>query len=319
MLMALASIFVGIVGVVWGAERFVSGGVATADRLGVSRFIIGLTIIAVGTSAPEIWVAVRASMKAQPELAIGNAIGSNIANIGLVLGITAMIMPMALRREMLKIEMPFMLVVTLIGLVAIANLWVGRGDAIMLLGLFALSLIYIVRNRDHMPQSMETAIDEEIQQLSAMSLGRSVFWTLAGLVILQIACDLLIFGATGLAEELGVRTFVIGLTIVAVGTSLPELAVTVSAALKGHSDIAIGNVIGSNILNLLLVLSIPGLLAPTQLDQLELFRDGGMLLILTLAMFLFASASPKHVIGRASGMLLFAAWLGYMGLLVVHS
>ena len=315
----LASIVVGIVGVVWGAERFVSGGIATADRLGVSRFIIGLTIIAVGTSAPEIWVAVRASMKAQPELAIGNAIGSNIANIGLVLGITAMIMPVMLRREMLKIEMPFMLVVTLLGLVVIGNLWVGRGDAIMLLGLFALSIIYIVRNRDHIPKTMENAIEEEIGQLSAMSLAKGLMWTLVGLIVLQLACDLLIYGATELAQHLGVRTFVIGLTIVAVGTSLPELAVTVGAALKGQSEVAIGNVIGSNILNLLLVLAIPGLLAPTKLDQLELFRDGGMLMILTLAMFLFASASSKHVIGRASGALLFAAWLGYMGLLVVHA
>ena len=315
----LTSIIVGIVGVVWGAERFVSGGVATADRLGVSRFIIGLTIIAVGTSAPEVWVAIRASMKGQPELAIGNAIGSNIANIGLVLGITAMIMPVALRREMLKIEMPFMLVVTLIGLVVIANLWVGRGDAIMLLGLFFLSIIYIVRNRDHIPETVESAIEEEIGQLSSMPLGKSILWTLFGLIVLQIACDLLIFGATGLAEHLGVRTFVIGLTIVAVGTSLPELAVTVGAAFKGHSEVAIGNVIGSNILNLLLVLAIPGLLAPTKLDELELFRDGGMLLILTLCMYLFASASPKHVIGRFSGSLLFAAWLGYMGLLVVHA
>jgi len=319
MLLALASMFIGIVGVVWGAERFVSGGIATADRLGVSRFVIGLTIIAVGTSAPEMWVAIRASMKAEPELAIGNAIGSNIANIGLVLGITAMIMPIALRHEMLKIEMPFMLVVTLIGLIAIANLMVGRGDAIMLLGLFALSIIYIVRNRDHIPDTMESAIDDEIGQLSSMSLVRGLVWTLVGIIVLQAACDLLIFGATSLAEQLGVRTFVIGLTLIAVGTSLPELAVTIGAALKRHSEVAIGNVIGSNILNLLLVLAIPGLLAPTKLNELELFRDGGMLMIITLSMYLFASASPKHVIGRVSGALLFAAWLGYMALLVVHS
>ena len=319
MIWALASITIGIIGVVWGAERFVAGGVATADRLGVSRFVIGLTIIAIGTSAPEIWVAVRASMKAEPELAIGNAIGSNIANIGLVLGITAMIRSIKLTPEMLKIEMPFLLGVTVVGLIAIVNLWVGRGDAMMLLGLFALSLIYIVRHRDHMPKTVETAISEEIGQLSSMSLGRSVFWTLVGLVTLQVACDLLIFGATELAELIGVRTFVIGLTIVAVGTSLPELAVTVGAALKGHSELAIGNVIGSNILNLLLVLAIPGLLYPTRLDQLDLFRDGGMLMILTLSMYLFASASTKHAIGPFSGFLLFAAWIGYMGLLVAHN
>ncbi len=316
---ALASIAIGIIGVVWGAERFVSGGVATADRLGVSRFVIGLTIIAIGTSAPEIWVAVRASMKAQPELAIGNAIGSNIANIGLVLGITAMIRSVNVTREVLKIEMPFLVGVTLVGLSVIANLWVGRGDAMLLLGLFAFSLIYLVRHRDHMPESVGNAISEEIGQLSSMSLGRGIFWTVLGLVVLQVACDVLIFGATELAELFGVRTFIIGLTVIAVGTSLPELAVTVGAAVKGHSEVAIGNVIGSNILNLLLVLAIPGLLYPTRLDQLDLFRDGGMLMILTLTMYLFATASTKHAIGRFGGAILFAAWIAYMSLLVVHN
>lgn len=319
MFWALASIVVGIVGVVWGAERFVAGGVATADRLGVSRYVIGLTIIAIGTSAPEIWVAIRASMKGEPELAIGNAIGSNIANIGLVLGVTVMIKQLSISREVLKIELPFLLTVTAVGLIAIANLWVGRGDALMLLGLFALSLLYIARHRDHMPQTVETAISEEIEQLSTMSLGRSILWTLIGLVVLQVACDLLIFGAAELAQLLGVRTFLIGLTVVAIGTSLPELAVTVGAALKDHAEVAVGNVIGSNILNLLLVLAIPGLLHPTRLDQLDLFRDGGMLMILTLSMYLFASASPKHAIGRFAGLLLFSAWLAYMGLLVVQA
>lgn len=318
MFWALASITIGIIGVVWGAERFVAGGIATADRLGVSRFVIGLTIIAIGTSAPEIWVAVRASMKAQPELAIGNAIGSNIANIGLVLGITAMIKSVKLSPEMLKIEMPFLLGVTIVGLIVIANLWVGRGDAILLLALFSLSLVYLVRHRDSMPKTVQTAISEEIEELSSMSLGRSVFWTLFGLVVLQLACDLLIFGAIEFAELVGARTFMIGLTVIAVGTSLPELAVTVSAAIKGHSEVAIGNVIGSNVLNLLLVLAIPGLLLPTQLEQLDLFRDGGMLMILTLSMYLFASASTNHAIGRASGFILLAAWVAYMSLLVVH-
>lgn len=319
MLLATGAIILGIIGVVWGAERFVSGGVATADRLGVPRFIIGLTILAVGTSAPEIWVAVRASLKAQPEIAIGNAIGSNIANIGLVLGITAMLAPLRFARETLKIEMPFMLAVTVVGLVAIANLWVGRGDALALLGLFAISVIYIVRHRNKMPKRIETAIDDEIGQFSTMTLAQGIAWTLVGVVVLQICCDLLIYGATELATLLNVRTFVIGLTIVAIGTSLPELAVTLGAALKGHSEIAIGNVIGSNILNLLLVLAIPGLIAPTLLDQLDLFRDGGVLMILTLSMFLFASASPKHELGRFAGILLFATWLGYIGLLVVYS
>ncbi len=318
MTLALGSILIGIIGVIWGADRFVTGGVATADRLGVSRFVIGLTIIAIGTSAPEIWVAVRASMKAQPELAIGNAIGSNIANIGLVLGISVMIREVTLTREMLRIEMPFLLCVTVVGLIAIANLHVGRGDAVMLLGLFALSIIYLVRHKDILPPSVETAISEEIGQMSSMPLGKSIGWTLLGLIVLQLACDLLIYGATELAGILGVRTFVIGLTIVAIGTSLPELAVTVGAALKNHAEVAIGNVIGSNVLNLLLVLAIPGLLAPAELNQLDLFRDGGMLMILTLSMFLFASASTTHTIGRVSGLLLFATWLGYMGLLVLH-
>ena len=319
MILAIGSIFIGVIGVVWGSERFVVGGVATADRLGVPRFIIGLTIMAIGTSAPEIWVAVRASLKAQPEIAIGNAIGSNIANIGLVLGVTAMLSRVPFTREMLKIEMPFLLGVTVVGLIVLGNLWVGQGDALVLLGLFAVSVIYIVRHRNRMPERLESAIDEEIGQLSTMSLTRSVLWTLVGVVVLQICCDILIYGAIELAEELNVRTFVIGLTIVAIGTSLPELAVTVGSALKGHSEIAIGNVIGSNVLNLLLVLAIPGLLAPTRLDQLDLFRDGGMLMILTLSMFLFASVSAKHELGRFTGILLFATWLGYIGLLIVHN
>lgn len=319
MFLAVGSVVIGIIGVVWGAERFVAGGVATADRLGVPRFIIGLTIMAIGTSAPEIWVAVRASVQAQPEIAIGNAIGSNIANIGLVLGITAMLSRLAFTPEMLKIEMPFLLGVTVVGLIVLANLWVGQGDALVLLGLFLISVIYIARHRNKIPERLESAIAEEIGQLSTMSLTQSIVWTIVGVVALQICCDLLIHGATQLAELLNVRTFIIGLTIVAVGTSLPELAVTVGSALKGHGEIAIGNVIGSNILNLLLVLAIPGLISPTGLDQLDLFRDGGVLLILTLSMYLFASVSSKHELGRFTGILLFATWLGYMALLVLHN
>jgi len=324
MFVAIVSILVGIVGVYWGAERFVAGGVATATRLGVSKFVIGLTVIALGTSAPEIWVSASASIlpPREPEIAVGNALGSNIANIGLVLGVAALIKPIAFTRDTLRIEMPFLIGVTAIGIGLVANMWLGRWDGAILLGLFLLYLLYVGLYKARRPDAAEGGDAEADAQGAPMSLVRALVWTAVGLAVLQSASYLLIFGASGFATELGVSDLFIGLTIVAVGTSLPELAVTVRAVRANHGGLALGNVIGSNILNLLLVLAIPALIAPTALGEFNLLRDGGALAILTAAMYLFAVASRSRrsrAVGRLSGALLLGGWIAYMTLLIVQS
>ena len=299
----------GFCALIWSADRFVNAAAAAAKNLGVSKIIIGLTFIAVGTSAPEIMVAIQSCLTSTGELAIGNAIGSNIANIGLVLGVTALVRELPFSASTLKNEMPWLIGATLLALICLFNYRLGTMDGIALLLGLAFLLYRLKSATDgHLSDSLES----ELEELPDMSMRRAGAWFLAALVVLLISSDLLVIAAGEVATRFHVDEVVIGLTIVAVGTSLPELSVTVTAALRGHADMAIGNVVGSNILNILAVLAIPALLAPQDVTPLLLWRDYGVMLALTALLVFFAyGIGSRKVITRFEGVVLVFAWMGF--------
>lgn len=308
----LLALILGFVALVWSADRFLSGAASTATHLGVSKLLIGLTVVSLGTSAPEILVAFAAAIDGNALLAVGNAIGSNIANMGLVLGITAMIAPLPFSQGVLRTELPWLLGATLLTLVLLFDLQLSRLDGFLLLTALGYVLYRLATYQGGGTDDVNDALQEELEELPQLDLGRAVFWLVAGLVVLLVSAQILVWAAVEVAEWLGVSELIIGLTIVAVGTSLPELAATVGAALKGHTDIAIGNVVGSNILNLVAVLAVPGIVSAPAVDIEVLWRDYGMMLALTLALALFAYAiGSRPVITRFEGAVILAGWIGY--------
>ena len=318
---ALIAISIGFSLLIWSADKFLSAAASIATNFGVSKLFIGLTVVSVGTSAPEILVAVTAAFNGNPLLAVGNAIGSNIANIGLVLGVTALIAPLPFSRSVLRAELPWLLMATGFALLLLFDLELSALDGVVLLCVLAVILYRLVQNEKSNQaagsKEISETINDELGDIPFMSRKRATFWIVFGLIVLVMSARMLVWGATEVAVLLGVNEMIIGLTVVAVGTSLPELAATVGAAIKGHSDIAIGNVVGSNILNILAVLALPGLITPTHLESVALWRDCGMMLALTLLLALFAYAvNTRPVITRFEGAVMLLAWIGYNALLV---
>ncbi|MFK4752143.1 calcium/sodium antiporter [Oceanobacter antarcticus] len=311
MITALVAVLIGLVVLVWSADKFVLGAAATARRLGMSPLLVGLTIVSIGTSAPELFVSAVATLDGAGNLAIGNALGSNITNIGLVLGITALVSPIPLKKKLLRKELPLLLLVSILAGLTLADLELSYIDSILLLaGLVAAMYILFQESDD----SGESLVDEdEAAAIESLSTKMAVFWLLLGLVCLMISSKALVWGATEIARSFGISDLMIGLTIVAIGTSLPELAASVASALKGHHDIAIGNVIGSNIFNLLAVMPVPGLIATVAVEPMALYRDLPVMLALTLALLvLFILNRRSGVMGRFSGSLLGLGYLGYL-------
>jgi cation:H+ antiporter len=310
----LAAILLGLVFLVWSADKFVIGAAATARHLGMSPLLVGLTIVSIGTSAPEMFVSAMASLDGAGNLAIGNAIGSNIANIALVLGITALVAPIPLQRGLLKKELPLLMLISLLAGVVLMDLTLDLIDALILIAalVFALYLMF-----QQSSDSGESVMDsDEAEEIENTPTAKAVFWLVAGLLILMASSKALVWGATGIASAMGVSDLIIGLTIVAIGTSLPELAASVTSALKGHHDIAIGNVIGSNIFNLLAVMPIPGILAVTAVDSMALYRDYAVMMGLTVALILlFIINYRTGILGRVSGTLLTTSYAAYMFIL----
>ncbi len=314
----VVALILGFVTLVWAADRFLSGAASTASHLGVSKMLIGLTVVAVGTSAPEILVSLAAAIENNPMLAVGNAIGSNIANIGLVLGVTAIIAPLPFSQTVLRAELPWLLGATFLALVLLFDLELSGLDGMLLLSALGFILYRLVRNQTTAPSELSDSITEELDDFPEMTRSSALWWLIIGLLVLLASAELLVWAASSIADRLGVDDIIVGLTIVAVGTSLPELAATVGSAVKGHSDIAIGNVVGSNILNILAVLAVPGLVNPTFIENVSLWRDCGMMLALTMLLALFAYAvNSRPVITRFEGAVMLLAWIGY-NLLLVH-
>ncbi|GAB2191299.1 calcium/sodium antiporter [Sessilibacter sp. MAH2] len=311
---AWGAILLGFVGLVWSADRFVEGSAAFAENLGLSKLVIGLTIVSLGTSAPEIVVSVSASLKDEGQLAIGNALGSNLANIGMVLAATALISPIPIFRHILTQELPILLVVTaLAGLFLFdAKLEVYEGIILAATVVPLISWMIISKKNHHSPEEEETEIE-------SMPNSKAIMWFVIGLALLIGSSEVLVWGATTAATHFGVSPLIIGLTIVAIGTSLPELAASVMSAIRGHHDIALGNVVGSNIFNILAVMSVPGILGPLSMDAEVFNRDYLAMAAITvfLAVVLiidYAIASKKHgsgKLGRIIGALLLAAYVTY--------
>ena len=316
MVTQIAIFLVGLGVLSWSADKFVIGAAATARHMGMSPLMVGLTIVAIGTSAPEMFVSAMAALDGAGNLAIGNAIGSNITNIALVLGITALIAPIPLQKGLLKKELPLLVLVSLLGGIVLFDLTLNLMDAVILFIAFLIALYLMFQDSS---ESGEALMDEdEAAEIESTTTGKAIFWLVLGLVLLMVASKALVWGATGIATAMGVSELVIGLTIVAIGTSLPELAASVASALKGHHDIAIGNVIGSNIFNMLAVMPIPGLLAVTAVEPMALYRDYAVMMAVTIALLLFFVISyRKGTLGRVVGTLLVTSYAAYLITLLV--
>jgi len=315
---AILAILGGLALLVWSADRFVDGAAATAGHAGMPSLLIGMVIVGFGTSAPEMVVSAMAALDGNPDLAIGNALGSNIANTGLVLGVTALVAPIAVHSKIIRRELPLLFAIGLgVGLM----LWddaLTRAESLVLLagffGLIGWSVVAALRGHGD-PLEAETV---QALESHAMPPGRALFWLVAGLVLLIVSSRSLVWGAVTIAEALGVSDLIIGLTIVALGTSLPELAASVAAARKGEHDIAIGNVVGSNMFNLLAVVGIAGVIAPMpSLAPEVLTRDWPVMMALFAALFVMGyGLRGQGRINRLEGALLLVAFAAYNAWLV---
>lgn len=313
----ICAIVSGFILLIWGADKFIDGAAGIASNLGVAPLIVGLTIVGFGTSAPEMIVSAFAAFDGAPALGIGNAIGSNISNFGLVLGVTILVTPLAVHSITLRREFPVLVFIMFLSLLLL--LWdmeLDRIDGLILFTGFILTLggmaWLAVKSAQDDPLKIE--FSQEYQQ-PKRSLKKSIILFLIGLIALLGGAKLLVWGATGVAQLLGISDLVIGLTVVAIGTSLPELAACISSALKNEHDIAVGNILGSNIFNLLAVLAMPGLIHPSKVDSLLLTRDFSFMIGLTIVLYLFARFCLKGRLGRPVGLLLLLVYTGYISLL----
>lgn len=322
MILYALSIIVGFALLVWSADRFVEGAASVAKHLGMPSLLIGILIVGFGTSAPEMVVSAIAAFEGNPALALGNALGSNIVNIALILGVTALVAPIAVHSKIVKKELPLLLfIVFASGYLFLDNQLTLLEGMVLLLaffGLIAWSIVSAIKNKGDV---LESEIDNELQE-HPMSLKAGVFWLILGLILLIGSSRLLVWGAVGVATKFGVSDLIIGLTIVALGTSLPELAASVIAARKGEHDIAIGNVVGSNMFNILAVIGIATVISPmNQIAPEVLNRDWIVMVALTIALFVMAYGfkGKEGQISRAEGLVLvlcYVAYNSYLGYLL---
>lgn len=305
---------------VWGADRLVAGAASAARNIGISPLIVGLTIVGFGTSAPEMVVSAIASYQGSPTLAVGNAIGSNIANIGLILGLTAIVYPLRVESNILKREFPvLMLVMVVVSWFMHDGLLSYNDGVLLLLGLLLMlcGMVYIGLQR---PDSDPLVQEFEAEIPSDMPTSTALFWLSIGLIVLPISSAVLVEGSTSIARILGVSDAVIGLTIVALGTSLPELAAALSAAVKHEDEIAIGNVIGSNMFNLLGVLGIAATIRPVAISYDLIHRDSLAMYVFTLLLFLLAwGIRGPGRIRRRAGVLLLVMYLSYQAIVITEA
>ena len=314
------AVVVGLALLVWGSERFVLGASAVARNLGISPLLVGLTVVGIGTSAPEIFVSSTAALQGNPGLAIGNAVGSNIANVGLVIGATALIAPLSVRSRTLKREFFLMYVVFLVAAILLIDGTLTRRDGVVLLVAFAALMVLIciigfnARRQDPLGSEFALEIPTTLSNLAAVG------WLTLGLAVLLLSSRIIVWGAIEIAVYWGVSDLVIGLTIVAVGTSLPELAASGMSTLKGEPDIAIGNVIGSNMFNMLPVLAAPGLIAPGAISAEVASRDFVIMLGISvlLYMMVYGTRGPGRI-NRFEGGVLLLVFAAYQGLLYLQS
>ena len=312
MTLFLASVVLGLFLLVWSADKFVDGASDVARYFGMSPLLIGMVIIGFGTSAPEMVVSAMSSANGSPGIALGNAYGSNITNIALILGLTALLMPINVHSQVLRKELPILLGITALTAGLIADFEVSRLDAVVLLIVFAGLMGWTIKqglseNKD----ALGAEVEAELKTHRA-PIKKSIMLLVGGLIVLVLSSRLLVYGAVGIATSMGVSEIIVGLTVVAVGTSLPELASSVIAARKGESDLALGNVLGSNLFNTLAVVGIAGMISPSAFEPEIFNRDILVMSGLTLVLFLFSYGfRGKARIARVEGAILLAAYIGY--------
>ncbi|WP_076420112.1 calcium/sodium antiporter [Colwellia sp. UCD-KL20] len=314
-------LLVALVVLVWSADKFVFGASSLARNLGISPMIIGLTIVAMGSSAPEMMVAATASLQGNPNTAIGNAIGSNITNIALVLGITALLQPLTVSSSTVKREIPLILAVTALAYWMLADYHFSFIEGlILIIGFFAYIITLLVitlRRAKTAPVDDPLILGAESDVPDPVSTWMSVIWLIIGIILLPVSASYLIDSAEFIARSFGISDLVIGLTIVAIGTSLPELAASIASIVKKEDDLALGNIIGSNIFNILAVLSLTGLIAPGDIDEKAATRDAPIMLGVTLLLFVicFTRKLGNFRITRLKGLLLLGIFIAYQILL----
>ena len=316
MIIPILGLLIGVLGLLWGADRFVEGSAGAARNFGISPLIIGLTVVSIGTSAPEVLVSINAALSNAAELAVGNALGSNMANIGLVLGATLLIAPTPVQKHLLTQEGAVLLVITAIAGFCLYDGYLGRIESAILAGLiFPLVYIAIRYKKTHVSPE-EVAIGEDIPDIT---MGAAALWFIVGLAVLLASAEVTVWSAKTIAQSLGVSELIIGLTVVAIGTSLPELAASVVSAMRGHHDIAIGNVFGSNLFNLMLVMPAAGIISPMMISPMVFNRDFASLAIMTLLLIAMVALalnkarrnSLPAVLSRYLGAILVAGYIGY--------
>jgi len=312
MLLNIVFIILGIGLVLWGADRLTDGAVAVAERLNVPQIVIGLTIVAVGTSMPEFCVSLVSAVKGTPDLAVGNIVGSNIFNALLIVGIAAIVAPMTILHSTVRKDIPFAMVASVLLLILCYDGVLSRFDAAVLLVMFAVFMTVTLRGAKESQRSEDEGLSSKTNPLSSKTI--TPVWKAILLIILGLAClivgsNIFVEGATFVAGYFGVSEAVIGLTVVAMGTSMPELATSVVAARKGNSGIAIGNVLGSNVFNILLILGATGVICPMRLEGITM-TDFSVMVISMVLLWLFSFT--KYTIQRWEGAVLTAVFIGYL-------
>lgn len=312
MILAFLAVVFGLALLVWSADRFVEGAAVTARHFGMPPLLIGMVVVGFGTSAPEMVVSALAASQGNPGLALGNAYGSNITNIALILGLTALISPIAVHSQVLRQELPILTAITALAAWQLRDGEINRIDAVVLLGVFIGLMTWTIWQG---LRKKADAFGSEMQQeleVHAMPIRTAVLWLVAGLLLLIVSSRILVWGAVAIAHGFGVSDLVIGLTIVAVGTSLPELASSIIATRRGEHDIALGNVLGSNLFNTLAVVGIAGAIHPMMVEPEVLSRDILVMAVLTVSLFIFGYGfRAAGRINRLEGTLLLACYVGY--------
>ncbi len=320
MLVNVVEVIGGLILLIWGADRFVHGAAAGARNLGVAPLMIGLTVVAFATSAPEILVSVVAALRGEPGLAFGNAIGSNIVNIGLVLGCTALLRPIQLRSATLRREMPALLAVSLLTVSLFLDNFLSRVDGFVMLTGLVIVMIWLARLGMRSTAGDPLVDDFEAEIPKGVSMKMAILWLLIGLGTLLVGAELLVDGAIDIAVALGVSEVVIGITLVALGTSLPELAVSLVSVMKNEHGLAIGNIVGSNIFNLLAVIGVAAAIQPATLAPSVLSLHTFVMVAFTLVLFAMTyDYDGKSELSRVEGFALFAAFVAYDSYVVIQN
>lgn len=321
MLVQIVILLLALTALVWSADKFVYGASSLARNLGISPMIIGLTIVAMGSSAPEMMVAATAALKGNPDTAIGNAIGSNITNIALVLGLTALLKPLTVSSQTIKREIPLILIVTALGYWLLSDNHFSFFEGLLLLLGFLIyiaTLLIITLKKTHNNISDDPLIIEAEQEVAAASSVKvALFWLTLGIILLPTSASFLVSSSVFIAKAFGLSDLVIGLTIIAIGTSLPELAASIMSIIKKEDDLAMGNIIGSNIFNILAVLPIAGLIAPGNIDPLAASRDAPYMMGVSLILLFlcFSRKAGAFRITRIKGLFLLLIFIAYQVLL----